>query len=131
MQDHDLPFDVDDQQPAKPYRYKFGVTTVEWEDLDIVAFHASVKYVEVVLPNEQRRPLLEQPLKELIDDPRYSNDFIQIHRATLVRLSSVERLYRTVSGGPYVVVMHDGLTFPVSRRFVPSTRRALEGRQQP
>uniref|UniRef100_A0AB39CEF1 LytTr DNA-binding domain n=1 Tax=Pseudomonas phage HRDY3 TaxID=3236930 RepID=A0AB39CEF1_9VIRU len=125
MTDHALPFDVDDEPVPKPYRYKFGATTVEWADDDVIAFHASVKYVEVVLRGEQRRPLLEDPLKALIDDPRYSNDFIQVHRATVVRLSEIKALRRITKNGCFEVELHCGLTFAVSRRCMAPARRAL------
>lgn len=124
MNDHDMPFDVDDQPAVAPHRYKFGATSVEWFDHDIIAFHASTKYVEVVLRGEQRRPLLDAPLKDIVVDPRYSNDFIPVHRATLVRLSEIKALRRITKNGCYEVELRDGQTFPVSRRCMAPARRA-------
>jgi len=125
MCDHDLPFDVESEPVVEPYRYKFGATSIEWLDPDVVAFEASAKYVEVVLRWDNRRPLLTDTLKTLISDQRYSEHFIQIHRSTLIRAADVHRMRHITATGQHEVVTLCGLVFPVSRRFVRAVRQAL------
>lgn len=80
----------------------------------VLYFQATAKYTEVVTAHE--RHLLRMPLKELLAalDPQ---DFIQIHRASIVNLGAIERIERDVLGRYRVHLKDHAEVLAVSRSF--------------
>jgi DNA-binding LytR/AlgR family response regulator len=80
----------------------------------VLYFQSTEKYTEIVTAHE--RHLIRTPLKELLEslDPR---DFAQIHRATIVNLSAIERIERDVLGRCLVHLKDHADVLPVSRTF--------------
>lgn len=113
--------------PAPDFTYTSGPVTIEYNVQDIVAFQASTKYVDVYLRGEQRKPMWDWSLKRIAEDPRFKDDFIQIHRGTLIRLSEAWALRRE-PGGCYSIELFSGITLAVSRRYVRVLRPAMMAR---
>jgi DNA-binding LytR/AlgR family response regulator len=107
---------------------RLGLRVSNFNRDDIVAFHASDKYVEVVLRNSNDRPIWTESLRQLIADERFKEDFIPVHRGTLVRFSSIVEVGRAPASTDYFVELKGGIRFPVSRRYYsPVKRMWLDG----
>lgn len=124
---------LEDAAPTFEFSYKLGSREWKFNREDIVAFQASQKYVEVVLRNNPIRPIWDESLKILMDDDRFKDDFVYVHRGTLVRLGAVVRTDRMPASTLYSVRLNasDGdphsapYRFKVSRRHYPTLRRML------
>lgn len=122
--------------PTFEFSYKLGAREWKFNLDDIVAFHASQKYVEVVLRNCAIRPIWDESLKMLMDDDRFKDDFIYVHRATLVRIEAAVCAARLPASSIYSVTMNAGsgepdsgpYRFDVSRRYYGPLRRLLAQR---
>lgn len=84
-------------------------------------FQADHKYV--VAYHGSGQVLLSEPLKALENE--FADQFVRIHRSTLVSLRFVEKLkyFRNGSGEAYLRTVEHSL--PVSRRYLARVRRAL------
>lgn len=82
---------------------------------DVVAFQALDKYVQVQTP--KRDFLVRTPLKELLAqvDP---DQFWQIHRGTIVRVSEIDKVQRDEAGKLQLTLKSRPERFTVSRLFV-------------
>lgn len=105
------------------FNTRLGLRVIEFNREDIVAFHASDKYVEVVLRNNKDRPIWTESLRQLIADERFKEDFIPVHRGTLVRLNSIIEVGRAPASSDYYVSLKGGFNFPVSRRYYSPVKR--------
>lgn len=110
--------------PTKQNSVMHGRTLIEWDDHEVVAFQASQKYVEVVLRESEKRPIISQPLKELLVDSRYEQ-FVQVHRSVLLRLSDLVEVRREPEGHGYWAHVAGGHVLPISRRYGAELRRLL------
>lgn len=127
---------LEDAAPTFEFNYKLGAREWKFNREDIVAFHASQKYVEVVLRNNPIRPIWDESLKILMDDDRFKDDFIYVHRATLVRTNAVVSADRAPASAIYSVTMNAGTgepnagpyRFVVSRRYYSPLRRMVAAR---
>ena len=129
QQQDDAPFDVE-PKIAHKFVNRVGTIVLEFNDEDIVAFQASQKYVEAILrPGFQRNAVLDQSLKTLHAQPEYADAFVQIHRATLVRLSELVEVRRLSATATFTAHLSTGHTFPVSRRYAAALRRLLRDRK--
>lgn len=108
---------------------RLGLREIKFNRDDIVALHASDKYTEVVLRNNVDRPIWVESLRQLMADERFKEDFIQVHRGTLVRFNAIAEVGRAPASADYFVVLNGGIRFAVSRRYYsPVKRQWLEGR---
>lgn len=122
--------------PTFEFSYKLGAREWKFNREDIVAFHASQKYVEVVLRNNPIRPIWDESLKILMDDDRFKDDFIYVHRATLVRTNAIASADRAPASAIYSVTLNAGTgepnagpyRFVVSRRYYSPLRRMVAAR---
>ena len=105
------------------FNTRLGLRVIEFNREDIVAFHASDKYVEVILRNNKDRPIWTESLRQLIADERFKADFIPVHRGTLVRLNSIIEVGRAPASSDYFVSLKGGFNFPVSRRYYSPVKR--------
>jgi DNA-binding LytR/AlgR family response regulator len=80
----------------------------------VLYFQSTEKYTEVVTATE--RHLIRTPLKELLQslDPQ---DFVQVHRATIVNMAAIEKVERDVLGRVRVHLRDHPDTLTVSRTF--------------
>jgi len=123
----DVPFDV--VPVKKQHVFKIGMTVIEYDDADIIAFQASQKYVIAHLRGEpDRQPILDESLMALHAKPEYADEFVQIHRSTIVRLSDLIEVRRLPASGLFTAHLTGGQTFPVSRRYGAALRRMLRER---
>ena len=102
-----------EQARVTEFKYTNGRTVMEYKLDDIVAFESSQKYTEVVLRNNDRRPILDTSLVEL--EKRYGDLFVRSHRGVLVRRDAVVNMVRSMSG-MYDVHLNNGHVSPISRR---------------
>ncbi|MDQ6621609.1 MAG: LytTR family DNA-binding domain-containing protein, partial [Pseudomonadota bacterium] len=81
---------------------------------DVLFFRAEDKYTRV--QTQSFEALIRKPIKELIDelDP---DEFWQIHRATVVRVDTVEQVSRNLRGNQVVHVKGSAEKLEVSRSF--------------
>ena len=81
---------------------------------DVIAFQALDKYVQVHTP--KRDFLIRTPLKELLAqlDP---DQFWQIHRGTIVRVSEIDKVLRDDAGKLHLQLKNRSERFTVSRLF--------------
>lgn len=110
------------------FTYKLGARQWQFNREDILAFHASQKYVEVVLRDTTVRPIWEKSLGALIEDPRFSEDFVSIHRSTLIRLSSLWRVSRAPATSVFTATLEATKRFeyfPIARRKYPALKRLV------
>lgn len=91
---------------------------------EIVAFQANHKYVDAFLL-DGTAILLSQDQDTIKGLAVEFPEFMQINRGILVRRSAVHSMDRDVARCKYDVVM-EKYVFPVSRRFVPLVRKALQ-----
>lgn len=103
-----------EQARVTEFKYVLGKTVLEYTLDDIVAFESSHKYTEVILRNNERRPILDVSLIEL--EKRYADLFVRSHRGVLVRRDAVVRMVRMLSTGVYDVHLDNGHVSPISRR---------------
>lgn len=107
---------------------RLGLRTIEFNREDILAFHASDKYVEVVLRNNKDRPIWTESLRTLMADERFNSDFIHVHRGTLVRFNSIVEVGRAPASKDFFVVLKGDIRFVVSRRYYsPVKQQWLDG----
>lgn len=88
----------------------------------ICFLRASQKYVTAVW--HQGELLLNDSLKSLEEE--FNDQFIRIHRNTLVALKYVKELSKDEKGHPYITLQDLSVFLPVSRRHVGSVRKALK-----
>lgn len=81
---------------------------------EVVAFQALDKYVQVQTP--KRDYLIRTPLKDLLAQ-LHLDEFWQIHRGTVVRVSEIEKVQRDESGKLQVKLKNRPDQFTVSRLF--------------
>ena len=111
--------------PGQSPRERIPVTKAGRMELipveEIVSFHADQKYVRVVHANGAE--LIDESLKALEDE--FCDDFVRLHRNSLVRKNSIEAIERDGSG-QYLARVR-GLDEPcqVSRRHVSEVKQRL------
>lgn len=91
---------------------------------DIRLFQADQKYVTA--HHTGGEALLSEPLKDL--EIEFAEDFLRVHRNTLVAVSRVERLEKTDDGGWVVYVTGAPAPVQVSRRHVVDVKQRIRGR---
>ena len=136
MQDTTAQPEVEAIPPTFEFSYKLGTRIWKFNLSDIVALHSSQKYTEVVLRNCAIRPIWDESLRTLMDDDRFKDDFIYVHRATLVRTNAVVSADRAPASAIYSVTMNAGTgepnagpyRFVVSRRYYSPLRRMVAAR---
>jgi len=91
----------------------------------IVAFHADQKYVRLTYLADDRLStvLIDESLKSL--EHEFAEDFVRIHRNSLIRASSIESLSQDAAGQYFVSLRSGGSDLPVSRRQLPAVRQRL------
>lgn len=87
----------------------------------VLSFHADQKYVRMV--HSQGEELIDEPLKALEDE--FADEFVRLHRNSLVRLSEIERLERSESGNSVVYMRGRPEPLPVSRRHLSTVKQRL------
>ncbi|GAA0465408.1 hypothetical protein GCM10009096_02480 [Parasphingorhabdus litoris] len=87
----------------------------------IIQLRSSGGYVEI-LTDDGRELLHNESLSEV--EKRLSLTFIRVHRSHLVNTRHVQSLKRSDQGNGWLV-LSDASEVPVSRRIMPSVRRAL------
>ena len=88
---------------------------------DVRSFHADQKYVRMVHANGEA--LIDESLKTLAQD--LGDEFVRLHRNSLVRISAIEELDRDANGQYRVRLAGDAEWFPVSRRHVSDVKHCL------
>lgn len=111
------------------FNYRVAGKTRRAVEVDeVVAFEASQKYVNAYL-SDNSVILLDQDTDTIKALALEFPEFMQINRGILVRRSAVREFKRDISRGHYDVYLESKTfpnTFPVSRRFVPLVRKALQ-----
>jgi len=88
---------------------------------EIYYFQAEHKYV--VTYHVQGQLLIDDSLDKLEHD--FADDFVRIHRKTLVSLSKIEKLTKNDAGQHYIKMRNSSIELPVSRRQLPNVRKKL------
>jgi DNA-binding LytR/AlgR family response regulator len=97
-----------------------GNTTRVLSVAEVLYFHASDKYTDVVTATE--RHVIRTSLKELtrrLD----AEQFVQIHRSTIVNLRAVERVERDVLGRALIHLKNHADVLPVGRAYMGQFRQ--------
>lgn len=90
---------------------------------EIICFQADQKYVTLVhLDSEE---VTDETLKDL--ETEFAEDFIRIHRNTLVARRYLQRIETTEDGRSLAWLAHRETPLPISRRLVAEVRRRLLG----
>jgi DNA-binding LytR/AlgR family response regulator len=97
-----------------------GNTTRVVSVAEALYFRAADKYTDVVTASE--RHVIRLSLKELLEQLN-PQQFVQIHRGTIVNLNAVERIERDVLGRSEVHLKNHTDVLPVSRAFAATLRR--------
>lgn len=94
-------------------QHKDSVRLISVDDVDY--FHADEKYTLVVTPAGES--LIKKSIKELACelDPQ---KFWQIHRATIVNVSRIENIVRSLTGRGILKLKNRKETLPVSRQYL-------------
>jgi two-component system response regulator AlgR len=93
----------------------------------IVSFHADQKYVRMVHRLDDgtlRESLIDEPLKTLAAE--FDQDFVRIHRNSLVRTKAIESLQRDEAGQYSAAIRETGATLTVSRRHATALKQRLK-----
>ena len=97
---------------------------------NVISFQADQKYVRMahiesgdVQGLSVHHSLIEDSLKALAEE--FADDFIRIHRNSLVRTGMIESLVRDDAGQYAVLVRCSGEVLPVSRRNVAALKELL------
>jgi two-component system response regulator AlgR len=88
---------------------------------EILYFQADQKYVTLVLADGEE--ITDETLKEL--ETEFPDDFIRIHRNTLVALKHLQRIEVTEDGHSLAWLANRGQPLPISRRLVAEVKRRL------
>ncbi len=88
---------------------------------DVIYFHADHKYVTV--RHRTGEVLIEEPLKDL--EQEFQDEFIRIHRSTLISASSLTGIEKAPDGGYQVLLRDIEDRLEISRRHVASLRKHL------
>jgi len=94
---------------------------------NVISFHADQKYVRMVHRSSRallRESLIDEPLKSL--EAEFSEDFVRIHRNSLVRTKAIKSLQRDEAGQYSATLRDSGETLPVSRRHVAALKQRLK-----
>jgi DNA-binding LytR/AlgR family response regulator len=97
-----------------------GNTTRVVSVAEALYFRAADKYTDVVTASE--RHVIRLSLKELLEQLN-PQQFVQIHRGTIVNLNAVERIERDVLGRSEVHLKNHTDVLPVSRAFAGTFKR--------
>ena len=81
---------------------------------DVLCFNADDKYTEVITGAGEA--LIRKSIRELVDELP-DDQFWQVHRGTIVRVSAIERVVRTEAGHLELRLRGIGRNFAVSRTF--------------
>ena len=93
----------------------------------IISFHADQKYVRMVHQTEGellKESLVDEPLKSL--ETEFVEDFVRIHRNSLVRATAIKSLQRDEAGQYSATILKSAETVPVSRRHVTFLKQRLK-----
>lgn len=90
---------------------------------EIIYFQADQKYVSLVLPTGEE--VTDETLKDL--EAEFRDDFIRIHRNTLVAVKQLQRIETTEDGRSFAWLADRDEPLPISRRLVAEVRRRLLG----
>lgn len=102
------------EPPLKMIQAGLGATLHMVQIADVHFFEADDKYVRVV--THDRSMLIRTPLRELV--PRLdSQQFMQIHRSTVVRSDLIDKVVRDESGKIHLHLKGRGDRLPVSRSY--------------
>jgi len=88
---------------------------------DIISISGADDYIEVMLKTGKTR-LVSSTLTEM--EAQLPSFFLRVHRSHIVNTSFIKSLIRETSGTGSLTLIQ-GKTIPVSRRIMPSVRRAL------
>lgn len=88
---------------------------------DIYYFQADDKYVTAY--HTQGELLIEDSLATLEKD--FTDNFIRIHRKTLVAINKIEKLFKGDDEQHYIKLLNKKTELSVSRRQLPKVRKAL------
>lgn len=88
---------------------------------DVMSFHADQKYVRMV--HSGGESLIDEPLKALEDE--FAEDFVRLHRNSLVRITAIKELTRDDNGQYQARVAGSPGWLPVSRRHVSDVKQSL------
>jgi len=91
---------------------------------EIVAFQAAQKYVTLTLADGEE--VIDETLKDL--EAEFADQFVRIHRNTLVAVRSIQRIETTEDGRSFAWIGHHSDPLPVSRRLVADLKRRLVSR---
>lgn len=97
-----------------------GNTTRVLSVAEALYFRAADKYTDVVTASE--RHVIRLSLKELLEQLN-PQQFVQIHRGTIVNLNAVERIERDVLGRSEIHLKNHTDVLPVSRAFAATFKR--------
>lgn len=91
----------------------------------VISFHADQKYVRMVYTAESglQESLIDDSLKSL--ETELGDDFVRIHRHSLVRISAIDSLTAEAGGRHVVSLRISGDKVPVSRRHVAALKKRL------
>ncbi len=87
----------------------------------ILYLKADQKYVSVFTADEEI--LIEESLKSLEEE--FDQQFIRIHRNTLIAKNAIEKLEKTSSQGVVIKLKNRAESLPVSRRLLSQVRKAI------
>lgn len=90
---------------------------------DILCFQADQKYVTLV--HREGEEITDETLKDL--EVEFAQQFIRIHRNTLVAIAYLQRIETTEDGHSLAWLAHREQPLPISRRLVADVRRRLLG----
>jgi two-component system response regulator AlgR len=90
---------------------------------EIIFFQADQKYVSLVLADGEE--VTDETLKDL--EAEFHDNFIRIHRNTLVAVKQLQRIETTDDGRSLAWLANRGTPLPISRRLVADVRRRLLG----
>jgi DNA-binding LytR/AlgR family response regulator len=96
-----------------------GIQLVPVTEVDY--FQAEHKYV--IAHHSEGELLIEDSMSSL--EQEFANDFIRIHRKTIVALAKIEKLVKDAAGKHYIKLRAQELELPVSRRQLPKVRKIL------
>jgi DNA-binding LytR/AlgR family response regulator len=88
---------------------------------DIVSISGADDYIEVKLKSGKSR-LISSTLAEM--EASLPSFFLRVHRSHIVNTNYIESLNREPTGTGILTLAHGG-SLPVSRRIMPSVRKAL------
>jgi two-component system, LytTR family, response regulator AlgR len=88
---------------------------------EIICFQADQKYVTLVLADGEE--VIDETLKDL--EAEFPEDFIRIHRDTLVAVKHLQRIETTEDGRALAWLAHRDQPLPISRRLIADVKRRL------